>query len=32
MAWKYIKIPQKEFQTLQPVRLADLTALQMSML
>ncbi|MHB8413756.1 MAG: restriction endonuclease [Candidatus Acidiferrales bacterium] len=30
--WKYIKVPQKEFQTLQPVRLADLTALQMPLL
>jgi len=26
--WKYIKVPQKEFQTLQPSRLADLAALQ----
>jgi type III restriction enzyme len=26
--WKYIKVPQKEFETLQPVRLADLAALQ----
>ncbi len=30
--WKYIKVPQKEFQTLQPVRLADLAALQVSTL
>jgi type III restriction enzyme len=26
--WKYVKVPQKEFQTLQPSRLADLSALQ----
>ena len=26
--WKYIKIPQKEFQALHPSRLADLAALQ----
>ncbi len=26
--WKYIKVPQKEFQALQPVHLADLSALQ----
>ncbi|HEV2299671.1 MAG TPA: DEAD/DEAH box helicase family protein [Candidatus Acidoferrales bacterium] len=30
--WKYIKVPQKEFQALQPSRLADLTALQASVL
>ncbi len=27
-AWKYIKIPQKDFQSLHPTRLADLAALQ----
>lgn len=27
-AWKYAKVPQKEFENLQPSRLADLTALQ----
>jgi len=26
--WKYLKIPQKPFEALQPTRLADLTALQ----
>lgn len=26
--WKYLKIPQKEFQALQPARLVDLAALQ----
>jgi type III restriction enzyme len=26
--WKYVKVPQKEFQSLQPSRLADLSALQ----
>ena len=25
--WKYIKVPQKEFETLQPARLSDLAAL-----
>jgi hypothetical protein len=25
--WRYIQVPQKEFQSLQPTRLADLTAL-----
>jgi type III restriction enzyme len=30
--WKYVKVPQKEFQTLQPTRLADLTALAPSLL
>ncbi len=25
--WKYTKVPQKEFQTLQPLRLADLSVL-----
>jgi type III restriction enzyme len=25
--WKYLKVPQKEFQTLQPTRLSDLAAL-----
>jgi len=25
--WKYAKVPQKEFETLQPSRLADLAAL-----
>ncbi len=30
--WSYIKVPQKEFQTLQPSRLADLAALQASAL
>lgn len=30
--WRYIKVPQKEFQTLQPSRLADLAALQVSVL
>jgi type III restriction enzyme len=30
--WKYIKVPQKEFETLQPIRLADLVALQVSTL
>ncbi|HEY4052343.1 MAG TPA: DEAD/DEAH box helicase family protein [Terriglobales bacterium] len=28
--WKYIKVPQKEFQLLQPVRLADLRAFQVA--
>lgn len=28
--WKYIKVPQKEFQALQPARLSDLVALQVS--
>jgi hypothetical protein len=27
-SWKYIKIPQKDFQSLHPNRLADLSALQ----
>jgi type III restriction enzyme len=27
-SWKYIKVPQKEFQALQPARLSDLVALQ----
>jgi len=27
-AWKYIKIPQKDFEVLHPTRLADLAALQ----
>lgn len=31
-SWKYIKVPQKEFQALQPVRLSDLVALQVSAL
>jgi len=26
--WRYIKVPQKEFETLRPSRLSDLTALQ----
>jgi len=26
--WRYLKIPQKEFQALQPTKLADLKALQ----
>ncbi len=26
--WKYLKVPQKEFQSLRPSRLADLAALQ----
>jgi type III restriction enzyme len=30
--WKYIKIPQKEFETLQPTSLADLLALQVPVL
>jgi type III restriction enzyme len=30
--WKYIKIPQKEFETLHPRRFADLAAFQMSAL
>jgi hypothetical protein len=30
--WKYIKVPQIEFQGLQPVRLADLAAFQASAL
>jgi len=30
--WRYIKVPQKEFEALQPVRLADLAALQVSAL
>jgi type III restriction enzyme len=30
--WKYIKIPQKEFEALQPTSLADLLALQVSVL
>ncbi len=30
--WKYIKVPQTEFQALQPVRLADLAAFQASAL
>jgi type III restriction enzyme len=30
--WKYLKIPQKEFETLQPARLSDLAALQGSRL
>lgn len=30
--WKYMKVPQKEFQLLQPVRLADLVVLQVSTL
>jgi len=30
--WKYVKVTQKEFQTLQPTRLADLTALAPSLL
>ncbi len=30
--WKYTKVPQKEFQILQPARLADLGALQVSSL
>jgi len=29
-SWKYIKVPQKEFQALQPARLSDLVALQVS--
>jgi type III restriction enzyme len=28
--WKYIKVPQKEFQALQPSRLTDLAALQVA--
>ena len=28
--WKYVKVPQKEFQLLQPVRLADLRAFQVA--
>lgn len=27
-AWRYVKVPQKDFEGLQPVRLADLMALQ----
>ncbi|MGH9438451.1 MAG: hypothetical protein ACRD22_11295, partial [Terriglobia bacterium] len=27
-AWKYVKVPQKEFETLRPSRLTDLVALQ----
>ena len=27
-AWKYVKVPQKDFGTLQPARLADLAALR----
>jgi type III restriction enzyme len=27
-AWRYIKVPQKDFQALQPARLADLVAFQ----
>jgi type III restriction enzyme len=30
--WRYLKIPQKEFQTLQPAKLADLKALQTSLI
>jgi len=30
--WKYVKVPQKEFEALQPTRLADLTALAPSLL
>jgi type III restriction enzyme len=30
--WRYIKIPQKEFEALQPARLADLAALAPSLL
>jgi type III restriction enzyme len=30
--WKYVKVPQKEFQALQPTRLADLTALEVQSL
>jgi type III restriction enzyme len=26
--WRYVKVPQKDFQTLQPVRSADLMAFQ----
>jgi type III restriction enzyme len=29
--WKYAKVPQKEFETLQPIRLADLAALMPSL-
>jgi type III restriction enzyme len=25
--WKYVKVPQKEFETLQPIRLLDLVVL-----
>jgi len=30
--WKYIKVPQKDFQVLRPSRLADLAALQPSLI
>ena len=30
--WKYMKIPQKEFEALQPTRLSDLAALAPSLL
>ena len=29
--WKYVKVPQKEFQVLQPSRLAELAALAPSL-
>ena len=29
--WKYVKVPQKEFQVLQPNRLADLAALPVAL-
>ncbi len=29
--WKYVKVPQKEFQALQPSRLAELAALAPSL-
>ena len=31
-AWKYLKIPQKEFEALQPARLSDLAALAPSLI